>query len=321
MSECNKTSDVESISMLIERIMETMRKKIDDLQNELETGIDEEFLAEAIEEYCEWKDEVQSAVFKAKRLFHVETKVLSAKDEDKGKGNFTVRLPKLNLPVFSGDYLEWQLFYDSFTISVHSRDEIPPIDKFNYLRSQLRGSALDVVKGFSLSAENYEAAFSLLCDRFGKKDAIIRAHIKALLNLPVVENNNLKSLSDFITTVEISVRSLNSLGISNEQYSCFLTQIVLFRLPDGITQEFARFDRTGTANICELLKFLNDELAVQRSCKEYCTPEKRRVFESKHLCMQYLLSTKRHALFAMMTIGLTSALNSSAWTWIRREIW
>ena len=270
LSETVSQEKTEDIPFILERIMET-EQRIDENQSLIENELEEEELVNVIEEFNDWKDEIRSLCCKAKRLMEERECVISVNSSSKGEsvGRGTVRLPKLSLPVFSGKLLEWQLFYDSFLSSVHSRTDLSEIDKFNYLRSQLTGSALDVIKGFSLSAENYGAAFKLLCERFGNKQLIIRAHIKALLNLPSVQNGSLKSLSNFINTVEISVRSLNGLGISNDEYSCFLTQIVLFRLPEEINVEFARFDRAGESSITDLLKFLNEELCILRSSKEY----------------------------------------------------
>ena len=272
LSETVSQKKIEDLPSILDRIMET-EQRIDEIQSQLENELEEDELVRVIEEYNDWKDEIRSECYKARRLLdEQDASVSSMKSSSRGEsiGRGTVRLPKLSLPVFSGNLLEWQLFYDSFLSSVHSRTDLSEIDKFNYLKSQLTGSALDVIKGFSLSAENYGTAFELLCERFGKKQLIIRAHIKALLNLPSVQSGSLKSLSNFINTVEISVRSLNGLGISNEEYSCFLTQIVLFRLPEEINVEYARFDRTGESSITDLLKFLNEELNILRSSKEYC---------------------------------------------------
>ena len=51
------------------------------------------------------------------------------------------RLPKLTFPVFSGDPLSWQTFWDSFNAAVHNNTTLSCIQKFNYLKSQLQGDA------------------------------------------------------------------------------------------------------------------------------------------------------------------------------------
>ena len=43
------------------------------------------------------------------------------------------QLPKLSLPTFSGDPLQWQMFWDSFDAAVHSNVSLSGVQKFNYL--------------------------------------------------------------------------------------------------------------------------------------------------------------------------------------------
>lgn len=57
-------------------------------------------------------------------------------------------LPKLEIPIFEGDPLEWQGFWDHFNVSFHSNEHISEVDKFSYLKTLLSGKALAVVKGF-----------------------------------------------------------------------------------------------------------------------------------------------------------------------------
>ena len=51
------------------------------------------------------------------------------------------RLPKLTLPVVSGDPLNWQMFWDSFSAAVHINPSLGCIQKINYLKAQLQGEA------------------------------------------------------------------------------------------------------------------------------------------------------------------------------------
>ena len=65
------------------------------------------------------------------------------------------RLPKLTLPTFSGDSLEWLSFWDSFDAAVNKKYGLSDIEKFNYLRVQLTGEAERAIGGFPLTSGNY----------------------------------------------------------------------------------------------------------------------------------------------------------------------
>ena len=90
------------------------------------------------------------------------------------------RLPKLTLPVFSGDPLTWQPFRDSFDSAVHNSPGLSKVQKFNYLRAQLQEDASRVIAGLPLTEENYDDAIELLSERYGQPHKIEEAHMKAL---------------------------------------------------------------------------------------------------------------------------------------------
>ena len=97
--------------------------------------------------------------------------------------NSTVRLPRLDLPTFSGNALEWQPFWDGFNAAVNSNSTISDVQKLNYLRSQLWDEASQVIAGFSLMSANYSHSVALLKDRYGQPQKLITAHMQALLDL------------------------------------------------------------------------------------------------------------------------------------------
>ena len=99
------------------------------------------------------------------------------------------RLPKLSLPYFSGDPLMWQTSWDSFSAAVHTNPNLTGVQKFNYLRAQLKGDATRVVAGFPLTDVNYQHSITLLRERFGQPYKLINAHMQALLNLSNVTNS------------------------------------------------------------------------------------------------------------------------------------
>ena len=82
--------------------------------------------------------------------------------------NFYHRLPKLDLPTFSGDILAWQIFWDSFQTTVNN-PSLTNVQKFSYLKSQLNHSAEYCIPGLALTSANYEQEINLLKERFGNE--------------------------------------------------------------------------------------------------------------------------------------------------------
>ena len=90
------------------------------------------------------------------------------------------KLPKLELPLFKGNALEWQGFWDQFNVSIHLNEMLSDIDRFNYLKRYLSGSALSTVSGLSLNSQNYKKAITLLTERYGNPQVLLTAHMRNL---------------------------------------------------------------------------------------------------------------------------------------------
>ena len=62
---------------------------------------------------------------------------------------------------------------------------------------------------------------------------VISSHIEVLTKLPKMESiGEVKKLRSLYDTVESHVRGLESMEISSEMYGCFLTPIVMQKLPE-----------------------------------------------------------------------------------------
>lgn len=178
------------------------------------------------------------------------------------------RLPKLDLPRFSGDPLRWQTFWDSFKAAVHSNSNLTGVEKFNYLRAQLDGEASRTVSGFTLTDANYEQSVSLLESRFGKKQRIINAHMQALLDLPT-PSNNAASLRQLYDTIESHIRGLESLGKSKETFGDFLIPIIFGKLPSVVRRNLTRDHTSEQWNIDELRSSIEKEIIILESGLEH----------------------------------------------------
>lgn len=85
-----------------------------------------------------------------------------------------IKLPVITLPKFDGKFDEWISFEDTFKALVHNNSKVQPVQKFNYLKSCLSGSAAQVIHSLSSTDENYEIASNLLIERFSNKRIIIQ---------------------------------------------------------------------------------------------------------------------------------------------------
>ena len=111
-----------------------------------------------------------------KLTWKLEELKLNRTDKSSEKPNslsVSVKLPKTEMSVFSGDPLKQQGFWDQFSISIHRNESISDIDPFNYLKKYLSGLALR--SGLTLSSATYKEAVIILTESYGNHQVLILA--------------------------------------------------------------------------------------------------------------------------------------------------
>lgn len=62
----------------------------------------------------------------------------------------------LEIPVFSGEPLNWQLLWDYLQAAIYMNPALMGVQKLNYLRAQLHGEASQVITGLAHTNYNYQ---------------------------------------------------------------------------------------------------------------------------------------------------------------------
>ena len=174
------------------------------------------------------------------------------------------RLPKLTLPIFTGDPLSRQTFWDSFSAAVDTSPTLGTIQKFSNLRAQLQGDAARTIAGLPLTEANYSHSVSLLKERFGRPNKIQNAHMQALLELPG-PTNELSSLRMFYDSVEAHIRGLSSLGVPKESYGALLVPLVIAKLSVPIRKNLAQEHSNLDWSIDDLQAAILKEIRVMET--------------------------------------------------------
>lgn len=102
-----------------------------------------------------------------------------------------VKLPRINLPSFSGLFSDWQSFKDSFTSLVIDDKTINNVAKLHFLKSSLTGEALDLICNIQVTSDNFQVAWNLLTSRYDNKRSIVTAHINAIFSLEPLKKEQL----------------------------------------------------------------------------------------------------------------------------------
>lgn len=135
--------------------------------------------------------------------------VLRAKTDSHDKGSSEqpisqAKLPKLVITKFDGSYMDWMRFWGEYSETI-DKTNIAPVTKFTFLRELLCEKAKKTIEALPHTAEGYNRALSLLKDRFGKESEIVKAYVKAILDLPHVPTANARKIHDFYEKLAYNV--------------------------------------------------------------------------------------------------------------------
>ena len=216
---------------------------LDNAQSMVELEIAEDLLDGDIEAAANFRNTSREPRLMAARLLHNQQVQDGSMDGSASVRDsvaaVSAKLPKIQLPHFSGDVKQWTSFWEQFEVVIHE-SELPDITKFTYLRSLLKGEAKLSIQGLALTNANYTVAIDILKKRFGRTERIVFSHIEELLNISVPKQPRVSVLWELNDKLQAHVRSLEALGITGEQYGVLLCPVILSRLPPDLRLEWVR---------------------------------------------------------------------------------
>ncbi|KAG1672966.1 snRNA-activating protein complex subunit 3 [Nymphon striatum] len=239
----------------------------DNLQSDYESFIEIESMDALIEEAATYREECkrsQLTLISAWEEMHKSSETHN-QDRSTSFSESKIRLPKLDLPRFDGNIMEFTNFWQQFEACVEDQD-YPVISKFNYLISLLRGEAKRVLEGLPVTEENYQEAKNIIKKRYGRKELIIFSHVQSLLGLEVPTCNRVKQLSQFRDMLVAHVRALSAHDIKSENFGVILTPIILSRIPEEMRLEWSRDCEGKEADLDHLMTFLEKEINRRERC-------------------------------------------------------
>ncbi|XP_066583763.1 uncharacterized protein [Prorops nasuta] len=145
-----------------------------------------------------------------------------------------IRLPVIDLPKFSGDYLEWNNFYETFRSIVHDKVYVSGRDKFHYLKSCLQGEAATVIKSLAITSENYEIAWDTLVARYTDKRMITDTFLDQISQVPTLRGDNFKVLKEVRDSVTVALNALKTMGYGVDQWDPIIVHLLKNKLDDTL---------------------------------------------------------------------------------------
>ena len=180
--------------------------------------------------------------------------------------NVNCKLPELELPLFKGQALKWQGFWDQFNVAIHQNESLSDINKVNYLKRFLTGEALVSISGLALSSDNYKEAIDILKKRYGNPQVLITAYMETLLKLGKIKGKDISGLRKLYNEVENCLRNLRSLKVETSTYGSLLLPLLKDKVPDEFVIQIGRRFGTEAWTLDLFMKYFEEELVTAENC-------------------------------------------------------
>ena len=237
---------------------EICRKAVDDLLklvHEYDEKIGESYLEDSLVELSE--DYKQELVNQSDYTLEIGRKLSNlncspnvpseSKHKSEAEGtNFSLKLPHLDCPSFSGEgtsHFEYYAFINQFQNVIGLRTNLAESTKLTYLRSFLKGYALKTIQYLSITDQNYTIALNLLNEEFLDKEALADDLYKKFLNMKPKFEQNYLGTKVYLSDVKCLLKDLNNYDrdlLKDKTSKEFISHIVFNRLPTSFKKELVR---------------------------------------------------------------------------------
>lgn len=178
-------------------------------------------------------------------------------------------LPQRDVPVFSGDPLEFRPFLRAFEHTISSKTDNDS-DKMYYLEQFTRGEPKDLVRSCQHMSpkKGYHEAIKLLNYHYGNEIKIAAAYLNKAVNWPQVKADDAKALhsySLFLTSCNNAMQDVNHLEELDNPTNL---RVIVSKLPYKMRERWrvSAFDiqeNSGRrAKFSDLVKFLNRQAKI-----------------------------------------------------------
>lgn len=187
-----------------------------------------------------------------------------------------VKLPRIEIPKFSGDFQAWTSFHDLFSSMVDCSTNLTGAQKMHYLRSSVEGEAEQLIRSYKVTDVNYTEAWKALCSRYQNRRRIVNSHLDEMFSLKTLSNECSVALRQGMDTFSECVRALNALELPIQHWDVLLVHAFVKSM-DGETkrlwelsltrEELPSFEtlRNFTETRCRSLEAAGSSSAVPKS--------------------------------------------------------
>ncbi|XP_076301733.1 uncharacterized protein LOC143219738 [Lasioglossum baleicum] len=129
-----------------------------------------------------------------------------------------VKLPRIEIPTFDGDFSKWRPFEARFSSAVVRNKSLSDAVRLEYLLAALKGEALAAVEHLDLVDDSFKIAWDRLKEIYDNERVIVQSLLHRLHSLQPMKRERLDTLKQFTVHYRNTLEALHKLGKTSEDH-------------------------------------------------------------------------------------------------------
>jgi hypothetical protein len=142
----------------------------------------------------------------------------------------SINLPAIELPKFSGGYVHWLSFRDTFESLIVRNTTLSNVQKLHYLLAALKDEAKALIVNLPITNENFNVAWGLIQQRYNNVKLIAMQHVGQLFQTTQTKKGDATSLHQLINFIVSNINAVEALSLNTSLQTLMLNHILLAAL-------------------------------------------------------------------------------------------
>lgn len=179
----------------------------------------------------------------------------------------SVKLPRIDIPKFSGDYLKWPSFRNLFMELIHKNDKVTKAEKLFYLKANVTAEPSELIQHLNITNENYDTAWELLDRRYNNRRTLVSVQLKRLCDQPELYKESTMGLKKLHDSTKECLEAVKNLGIDIKNWDPLIIHLLIQKLDKESRRIYEQFlkDPREIQTLDEFLKFLENRFQALES--------------------------------------------------------
>ncbi|KOB67224.1 Uncharacterized protein OBRU01_18210 [Operophtera brumata] len=148
--------------------------------------------------------------------------------------------PKMEIPVFDGNYNQWTSFKDLFNEVIHKSPSLSNAQKKQFLKGKVTREAERLIHHLQISSDNYEVCWEILKHRYDNQKRIFTSHINILLGLPSMQQKSLCMIKKLHDTTKECLHAIQNMGVDTTTWDLLLVHLLAQKLDNESFEDYMK---------------------------------------------------------------------------------